>query len=334
MKIFKYLVFIIVLMLIIASAAAGYFVNEFFIKQPAADAAPILVAIKKGDSVKKISKGLESAGIIASPFVFEAYVWLLQLDEIFQPGEYKLLPRQNISSLAKKLTAINIEEIKLTLIEGWTLRDITQYLKEKKLISGAANLDFSAKNYNYDFLADKPASANLEGYIYPDTYRILIQDGAPGLIKKALDNFGRKLTPDLRAEIRRQGKTIFQVVTMASIIEKEVREYYDRRLAADLFWRRIKIGMPLGADSTINYITGSGRARSTYDDLKINSPYNTYKYAGLPLGPISNPSIESIRAAIYPEPNNYLYFLTDKNGGVHYARTAAEHAKNRAKYLE
>lgn len=334
MKFIKYFIFILILATLAVSTATGYFINEFYFKKPIAGAAPMRLTIKQGDSVKKISKNLKSAGIIASPFVFEAYVWLLQLDGIFQPGEYKLLPGQNISSLAEKLTAIYIDEIKLTLIEGWTLRDMAEYLKEKKLIGNTINLDFSAKNFNYDFLADKPASANLEGYVYPDTYRILIQDGVPGLIKKALDNFGRKLTPDLRTEIKRQGKTIFQIVTMASIIEKEVRGYEDRRLAADLFWRRIKIGMPLGADSTINYITGSGRDRSTYDDLKINSPYNTYKYAGLPRGPISNPSIESIRAAIYPAPNNYLYFLTDKDGGVHYAKTAAEHARNRAKYLE
>lgn len=307
--------------------------NEFFLKRPAQDAAPVAFTIEKGASVKKISKDLAAAGLIDNIFVFETYVWLLQAESIFQPGEYKFFPGTNINSVVKELIAINVEEDRFTIIEGWTLKDIAKYLENKKLIKQGADLDVGG-GWNYGFLADKPVYANLEGYVYPDTYRILVGAGARGLIKKSLDNFDKKLTPELRAEIKRQGKTIFEVVTMASIVEKEVRGYEDRRIVADLFWRRIKIGMPLGADSTINYITGSGRDRSTYDDLKIDSPYNTYKYAGLPRGPICNPSIEAIRAVIYPAANNYLYFLTDKDGAVHYARNSAEHNANRAKYLK
>lgn len=348
-RIFKYLTVIIVLALFAGAVAASYFLSEFYFKKPAAGAAPVAFTIEKGDSVKKIAGNLEEERIIKGTFVFETYVWLLQLEGVFQPGEYKLLPGANISSIARELTALNVRENKLTLIEGWSLKDITEYLREKKLISRESDLyywtgrpavdyrkmriDFVG-GWRYDFLADKPAYAGLEGYIYPDTYRVLVDAGAQGLVKKSLDNFDKKLTPDLRAEILRQGKTIFEVVIMASVVEKEVPGYEDRRMVADIFWRRIKMGMPLGADSTINYITGSGRERSTYQDLKIDSPWNTYKYAGLPLGPICNPSIEAIRAAIYPAANNYLYFLTDKDGAVHFAKTAVEHNRNKAKYLE
>lgn len=347
--VFKFFIIIFVFVLFVGTVMAGYFFNEFYFKKPAEGTAPVALTIEKGDSVKKISKNLKADGIIDNVFVFETYTRLIQAQDIFQAGDYKFLPGENINSIVKEMTAINIKENTFTLIEGWTLKDTAKYLVDKKIISREGDwynltgrpavdykktkVDFSGR-WKYDFLADKPAYVSLEGYIYPDTYFVLDEAGTKGLIKKSLDNFDKKLTPDLRAEIRRQGKTIFDIVTMASIVEKEVRGYEDRRIVADLFWRRVKMGMPLGADSTINFITSSGRDRSTYQDLQIDSPWNTYKYAGLPLGPICSPSIEAIRATIYPTPNNYLYFLTDKSGAVHYAKTAAEHAKNRAKYLD
>lgn len=345
---FKYLLTTILLLMFAGAVSAGYFLNEFFLKRPAAGAAAAAFVIDKGESVKKISQALKDAGIINSAFIFESYVWLVGREGVFQPGEYGLKPGASIASLVDDLTAINVKESQFTLIEGWNLKDMAEYLEEKKLIKQDSGLYFltgrPAVDYrktkvdfqggwNYGFLADKPAYVSLEGYIYPDTYKILAEGNAENLLKKALNNFDRKLTSELREEIKNQGKTIFEVVTLASIVEKEVRAYDDRRIVADLFWRRIAKGMPLQADSTINYITDSGRARSTFDDLKIDSPWNTYKYAGLPLGPISNPSIEAIRAVIYPQKNDYLYFLTGKGGKVYYAKTSAEHIRNR-KYLE
>lgn len=345
----KISIIIFLIVIFTAVTGGGYFCNEFFVKRPISDATAVSFSIESGESVKKIARNLEEAGIINGTFIFETYVWLLQLDGVFQPGQYDLKPGNNIAFIVNELTAINITENKVTIIEGWTLRDIVDNLLNKKIIQSAKDfyyltgtpaidyrnekVDFRG-GWNYDFLSDRPAYATLEGYIYPDTYRALAERGAGGIIEKALNNFGKKLTADLRVEIKNQGKTIFEVITLASIVEKEIFGSEDRKIVADLFLRRLKMGMPLQADSTINYITQSGRARSTYDDLKINLPWNTYKYKGLPLGPISNPSIEAIRAVIYPQPNNYLYFLTGKDGVVHYAKNAAEHAKNRTKYLQ
>ncbi|MFH1193978.1 MAG: endolytic transglycosylase MltG [bacterium] len=345
---FKYLIISLFIALFAGAIIAGYFLNEFFLKKPAAGVQAAAFAIDKGESVKKISQSLKDAGIINNVFMFEAYVWLVGREGVFQPGDYGLKAGTNIASIVNDLTAINVRENQFTLIEGWNLKDVAEYLKEKKLIqqdgdlyflTGRPGVDYRKTKvdfkggWNYGFLADKPAYVSLEGYIYPDTYKILAEGNAESLLKKALNNFDKKLTPELREEIKNQGKTIFEVITLASIVEKEVRAYDDRRIVADLFWRRIAKGMPLQADSTINYITASGRARSTFDDLKIDSPWNTYKYAGLPLGPISNPSIEAIRAVVYPLPNNYVYFLTGKDGNVYYAKTSAEHIRNR-KYLE
>lgn len=346
-KIIKIILGILIFFIFAGATTGGYFINEFYLKRPASGALPVYFSIKEGSSVKKISADLRSAGLIKNNFIFETFVWLSGAQGIFQAGDYNLRPGESMSNLVDALTAVVVKSHRLTLIEGWTLTDVAGYLKNKGIIKTEnefyaltgrpladyrkTKLDYAVPDY--DFLSDKPAYVGLEGYIYPDTYYVLEEDGAKGLLKKALHNFDKKLTSELRAEIARQGKTIFEIVTMASIVEREVFGFDDRRTVADIFWRRLKLGMPLQADSTVNYVTGSGRARSTYEDLKIDSPWNTYKYAGLPLGPISNPSIEAIHATVYPKSNNYLYFLTDKEGKIYYARTSAEHTANR-KYLD
>ncbi|MBU1179321.1 endolytic transglycosylase MltG [Patescibacteria group bacterium] len=339
--------FLIVVMLVVA-ITGGYFLSQFYLKGPSKNTMPVSFEIEKGDSVKKISKELEEKGVIDNVFIFEVYVWLLGLDGVFQPGNYTLKPGTNISKLVKEMTDINTKEKSYTIIEGWNLREFAEYLKNKDLIkedkglyglTGQPAVDYRKNKldfiggWDYDFLSDKPPYVGLEGYLYPDTYRILADGNVDSLLRKALDNFDKKLTQILRDEIKLQKKTVFEVLTAASIVEKEVDTYEDRRIVADIILRRLKKGMALQMDSTINYITASGRARSTYEDLKIQSLWNTYKYIGLPLGPICNPSIWSIKAVVYPTPNDYWYFLSDKEGKVYYAKTYAEHLKNRD-YME
>jgi UPF0755 protein len=142
------------------------------------------------------------------------------------------------------------------------------------------------------------------------------------------------LSQDLREEIKRQNKSVFEVIILASIIEKEAKFPEDMKKIAGVFQNRLNAGKPLESDATINYITGSGRAQSTFEDLQIDSPYNTYKYPGLPPGPISNPGMGAIRAAIYPEMNDYLYFLTKRDGKAVFSRTLEEHLENKRKYLK
>ena len=144
-----------------------------------------------------------------------------------------------------------------------------------------------------------------------------------------------KKISDLREEIKKQNKTIFEIVVLASIIEKEAGSSKDMKKVSSVFQNRLEIGKALESDATINYITNTGRAQSTYEDLKSDSPYNTYKYTGLPPGPISNPGIEAIKSAIYPEKTDYFYFLTKKEGGeAVFSKTYQEHLKNKYKYLK
>jgi UPF0755 protein len=154
------------------------------------------------------------------------------------------------------------------------------------------------------------------------------------IIEKALDNFSKKITPEMLQQAQTQGMSLYQIITLASIIEKEAGgSQDDRKTIAGVFYNRLKIDMPLQSDATISFVTG--RSPITSDDTQINSPYNTYKYKGLPPGPICNPSLNSIMAALYPTASNYFYFLTiPQTGQAVFAQTIDEHNKNKAQYLK
>ena len=186
-----------------------------------------------------------------------------------------------------------------------------------------------------DFLNDAPADANLEGYLFPDTYRIFRDATAEDIIAKMLDNFNGKLSPAMRADISKQGKSIHDIVVMSSIVEKEVRSAADKKIVAGILYKRLELGMKLEVDVTINYISGKNNPSSALEDLQIDSPYNTYKYYGLPPGPIANPGLDAIMAAIYPEKSPYLFYLNRQDTGeTIFSKTYEEHLRNKAKYLK
>ncbi len=183
----------------------------------------------------------------------------------------------------------------------------------------------------YDFLADAPKTASLEGYLFPDTYQFAPEATAEEIITLMLDTFGKKFDATLRQGVKQSGKSLFSLITMASIIEEEGRTKEERDMISDVFWKRIAIGQALQSDATVNYVHGTTRLQPTFKDIDSNSPYNTYRNVGLPPGPISNPSIMSLRAAIFPKSNPYYYFLVDLNTGeTVYAVTFEDHVRNRA----
>lgn len=234
------------------------------------------------------------------------------------------------------------EEKKLRIIEGWRNGDISNLLVKNNL---GTNDDFVNAQKDYDisqfsFLKDKPKNTDLEGYLYPDTYRVYASSTVSEIITKMLNNFDQKLTVKMRADIAAQGKTISEILTMASIIEKEAPISYiksdnrDAKIISGIFWRRIKAGQALQSCATLAYILGVDKAQYSEADTKINSPYNTYKNPGLPPGPISNPGILAIEAAIYPTISNYNYFLTPTGSKeIVYSATYDEHLRNKSKYL-
>jgi len=184
----------------------------------------------------------------------------------------------------------------------------------------------------FKFLKDKPLDKNLEGYLFPDTYNIEKNDGVKKIVEKMLENFGIKLDSQLREEIQKQGKSVFEIITMASLIEKEVRIYIDKETVSGVLWKRLDSNMPLQVDATIVYVTG--KKTVSKEETKIDSLYNTYKYLGLPFGPICNPGLDSIKAAIYPKESKYWYYLSTLEGETIFSRTLEEHNMNKAKHLK
>ncbi len=301
--------------------------------------------IRHGQGINQISYRLRRQGIIDSSFVFETYVYLKGAEDKFKAGEYDLPQVANIKRLTEIFMAGQpAKEWRLTVPEGWTAKDIAYKLENlgkfqaeeflEAVGVGQPDNHFTFDISGYDFLADKPADANLEGYLFPDTYRFFNHASVDDVVRKMLDNFGKKLTPQMRRDIKRQHKTIFEIITLASIVEREAKFDRDRPIIAGIFWKRLELGMPLQADSTLNYITGKKTPAVSAKDLKLDSPYNTYKYRGLPPGPIGNPGLDAIKAAIYPQKTDYLYFLTDSHGNVYYAKTFEEHVRNKQKYLK
>ncbi len=264
----------------------------------------------------------------------------------------------NIFSQEKPATIEARPEKTVRLIEGWTSRDIGQYLEGQGIwqseefleAAGFPRVDYSQEKEmpqpldfsdDFSFLEDKPKNRGLEGYLYPDTYRVYAASSTPAdLIEKMLLNFDKHLTTQMRADIAKQGKTIYEIITMASLLEKEAPINYangdnnDARIISGIFWDRIKAGQALQSCASLAYILGVNKVQYSAEDTQIESEYNTYKYRGLPPGPISNPGILAIEAAIYPISTNYNYFLTPAGSKeIIYATTYEEHLLNKNKYL-
>lgn len=330
------------IILIIVVIFASYLGYNFF-SSVSDSIEPVNFKIEPGQGVKVIGQKLADQGLIKSKFAFETYIWLRKYDKKIKAGEYKLNPSMSIWEIVNQLIiSPSIQEKEIKIIEGWNANQIAQYLEEQGLFKKEAFLseisDVGKYAKLYSFIADDKNSIlnggkNLEGYLFPDTYRVFADATAEDIVKKMLDNFNLKLNDELRDEIYKQGKSIYEVVILASIIEKEVAKDEDRSMVADIFYKRIKEGIALQSDATINYITGGKTTTPSSQDLEKESLYNTYKYRGLTPGPICNPGLSAIKASIRPKANPYWYFLTDKEGNAIYSRTFNEHKANKLKYI-
>ena len=277
-----------------------------------------IATVRSGDSLKVIGQRLHEQNVIKSEFVFRTAVIILGGERKMIAGDYLLDKRETSVHLAYRFIkgAFHLEAIKITIPEGWNTKEIADYLS-KKII-------------NFDKNLFMELSQKEEGYLFPDTYFVSATASPEEIIGMMKGNFESKIKTV--KELENFNKPLKDVVTMASILEREALPQ-DREVVAGILWKRISIGMPLQVDSSFGYINGKGTFDLTLEDLRIDSPYNTYKYRGLPPGPIGNPGLNAIVAAISPEKTNYLYFLTEDDGTIHYARTLEEQKRNKEKYL-
>ncbi len=328
----------LVLFLLIAFIAGGFFYIRHQMSTPLnLKAEERTFVVRTGENLTDIAENLEEEGLIKNNFYFVFYVWRGGFSNKLQAGNYSLSPAMSISQIAQKLKEGDVipTEITITIPEGFKTSQIEERLKKQGfpfLISKFQIKDFKNK---YDFFKDAPPEANLEGFLFPDTYKFYPEAIANDVIEKMLDNFDKKFARDLRSEILRQGKNFYDIITMASLIEKEVKTFEDRQIVSGIFWKRLKEGRPLESCATIAYLLNLDKWRYSIEDTRKPSPYNTYLNRGLPPGPICNPGIESIRAAVLPKDTSYDFFLTDpETGNTIFSKTLEEHNTNKAKYFK
>ena len=330
----------------------SFLVYEIYLPHPAFTGAK-RVEIMPGMGSRVIAALLKKQGVISSKWAFVAYVSLRGQASQLKPGTYHFFDTETIPQISSELIqGVNNEEL-IIIPEGWSTRDIAEYFRERGIGAGGDPADFFAHPpldliKKFSFFAGMPAGAGLEGFLFPDTYRIFHDAILRDIAEKMLENFDRKLTPDLRAEIARRKKSIFEIITMASLIEKEVASDTDRTMVSGILWKRLDAGIPLQVDATVVYAKqqatsdkGQGtrgkkqenKTKISLEDTKINSPYNTYRFGGLPPGPIANPGLSAIRAAVYPNQSAYLYYLSAPDGHSIFSKTLDEHNAAKAKYL-
>lgn len=304
-------------------------------------------SVNKGESVKSLAEKLEDRGLIDSSWLFEKYLAYEGLDKKMHSGNFVVKSPVTLAKIAQSLDQPTAQEIELTILPGWNLRDIAKYLAEKNIATkkefySLVGRPVEQTNQNYTKIFDKepkvlrqkPLGISLEGYFRPDTFRFYADATAEEIVKKLVNERDKQITEQMYQDMKQQGKNIHEIITLASLLEREVQSAEDKKIVADIFWRRLEENWALQADSTVHYISGrSGDVFTTDAERDSKNKYNTYEYPGLPPGPISNPSLESIKAAIYPKENNHWYFLTDKTGQVHYAGSLSEHNRNVQKYL-
>jgi UPF0755 protein len=302
-------------------------------KDPRADNRAFVIT--RGETAGEIAKRLEQEGIIRSALAFDYVLYETERENALQSGSYTVSAALSPRELAKLFEKAPGEQIVLRIIDGWRLSEIATAVNKafpsitKEAFTAAAVVG-DRKN---TVLAGLDATTRLEGYLFPDTYFMRPDMAAPQIVDVLLDTFERKVGTTLRSASAERKVPIYDIVKLASIVEREARDRNESPTIAGVYTNRLKIGMKLDADPTIQYAIGEWRELSL-DDLKLDSPYNTYLHSGLPPTPIANPGVAALEGAAKPADVPYFYFVAknDGTGGHAFAVTLEEHEANRVKY--
>lgn len=297
----------------------------------------IAVEIPEGATTKIIANTLENNGVINNAFMFVLGAKMNGYDGRFKYGSYILNTTMSDDEIMEILITQGAKatQIKITIPEGYSVYQIADMLEEKGICTADEFIQAANKlDYDYDFMEyiqvrEDEKSVALEGYLFPDTYFVAEDATAEDVVNTLLTQFDEVFTSDYYRRAKQLGYTIDEIITMASVIEREAKINEERPKMASVIYNRLDQGITLGMCSTILYAqgrVGEPVTRLLYEDLEIKSPYNTYKNAGLPLGPISNPGKKSIEAALYPDKTDYLYFvlINEETGEHHFSTTLDE----------
>jgi UPF0755 protein len=325
---------IVVVVLVVATGGTALYARAQLEAPASGHSTGVTIDVATGESLDGLVTDLQSHDLIRSPFWFRWYARLRGLGGRLEAGRYRLDTGMGASALVARLEMPpDARTVRLVIPEGLTAAQIAARVQSVGLgISATGYLDEERTGHFSDgFLAGRPAGSPLEGMLFPDTYEVPVGASAHDVVSQQLEAFTAKALPMLAAPPK--GFTAYQVVVVASIVEREARLASDRPMVAGVLYNRLARGMDLQVDASVMYGLGQPGQDPTPDDLRHDTPYNTYLHGGLPPTPISNPGLASIEAAAHPAASPYLFYVSDGCGHNHYSTTAAEHDALVRQYL-
>jgi len=342
----------VALIALVISCAGYVFLGE--VRARAADAGdPVEFIVEPGESTGSIATRLRSEGLIRQPALFTLLARSQNLDDKLQAGRYVLSPTMSMSEIMIALQSSRVEDVRVTLREGLRLEEIGAAIEAAGLVSAddfvAAARDGDTYRDAYFLLSSLPAGATLEGYLFPDTYRFAPNASADTIVRTMLDRFAEQYA-EIERDVRVPDVSVHQIVTMASIVQREAAIEAEMPLISAVFWNRLRPenapnfqGGQLGADPTVQYALGYDanegtwwQKELTFDELAIDSPYNTRRYPGLPPGPIATPGLDALRAAAQPDESApYLFFVAScaRDGTHNFASSLEEFQRYEQEWL-
>ncbi|MBE6912364.1 MAG: endolytic transglycosylase MltG [Oscillospiraceae bacterium] len=289
----------------------------------------IIVNIPENATAADVAEILDDSGVINREYLFRFFTWLTEDEPVFPAGSYKLNSDLDYRAILRRVTSRKavLETVTVTISEGMELENIVDLIVKNKVCEREeleevlANADFE-----YDFVKKLPKGevTRLEGYLFPDTYQFYVGDTPTRVVEKFLKNFDSKFNEDVKKRMEELKLDMHELITLASIIEREAKAD-DRANISSVFHNRLRDGMKLESCATIQYVLGERKTVLTIEDTKIESDYNTYKYEGLPPGPIANPGADAIEAALYPADTGYYFFALQEDGTHKFSKTYKEH---------
>lgn len=292
--------------------------------------------VKSGMTTTDIANMLHKLKLVNTPESFRMAAKIKGLDSSLQAGEYEIISGMSNRDIVEILSKGEVRYEVFTVPEAFTIDKIAAKL-EKEGMGNASAFKSAAKKYTpYPYMetANQNVIYKAEGFAYPSTYYLVKGTEEKDILTMMVKEFNVRLSSAIREEIKNSKMSIRDVVNLAAMVEQEARVRSEMPLIAGVFLRRLKIGMPIQSDTTIQYLFSEQKPEISIDDTKIDSPYNTYKYAGLPPGPIANPSMEVIEAVLHPVPTEFLYFVASKDGHHIFSKTYQEHLENIKKTSE
>jgi UPF0755 protein len=330
-------VILLILLLLIGAALGGYtFLNRQYAPVDPGDNRPIDVRISANSTARGIAVQLKDKGLIRSERSFLSYCRKEGLDSQLKAGHYIFTRSQSVAEIAGAIARGAVVTQTITIPEGYTVAQIGKLCVEQGICTDAEWEQAVQEEYPFEFLENvsERAENRLEGFLFPDTYVIPEDITAREIIQHMLATFDGIWQKELAAEALQTGLTMNEIVTLASLIEREAQVGAEREVISGVIYNRLERGMLLQIDASVLYCMPNHKATVTYADLEIDNPYNTYKNPGLPPGPIANPGLASLKAAVHPQDHDYLYYVARGDGSHHFSVTYEEHLRAKGRYID